>query len=72
MGLKFEFEFFEIVQIYKRFPAKKFYKGISFIIFDFLSSEHFTREFPSKSFIRGFLLEIGPNEFIRDFLHKIY
>ena len=56
MGLKFEFEFFEIGQIYKRFPAKNFYKGISFRNFDFLRLEHFTKEFPYNIFIRGFLL----------------
>ena len=31
MGLKMDFEFFEIGQIYKRFPAKHFLAGISFI-----------------------------------------
>ena len=56
MGLKLDFEFWNFGQIYKRFPAKKFYKGISLINFDFLRSEHFTKEFPYKIFIRGFLL----------------
>ena len=72
MGIKLDFEFFEVGQIYKRFPAKKFYKGISSINFDFSRSDRFTKEFPFKSFIRGFLLEIRQNEFIRDFLYKIY
>ena len=31
MGLKMDFEFFEVGQIYKRFPAKYFLRGISFI-----------------------------------------
>ena len=30
MGLKMDFEFFEVGQIYKRFPAKNFLAGISF------------------------------------------
>ena len=31
MGLKMDFEFLEVGQIYKRFPAKKKLAGISFI-----------------------------------------
>ena len=42
MGLKIDFEFFEVGQIYWRFPAKKFYKGISQINFDFSRSDKFS------------------------------
>ena len=56
MGLKIDFEFFEVGQIYKRFPANNFYKGISFINFDFSRSQQFSKEFPYKICIRGFLL----------------
>ena len=48
MGLKFDFEFWNFGQIYKRFPAKKFYKGISFKNFDFFRLEQIYWRFPAK------------------------
>ena len=52
MGLKIDFEFFKVGQMYRRFTAKKFYKGISQINFDFSRSDKFIEDFQLKNFIR--------------------
>ena len=55
MGLKIDFEFFEVGQIYWRFHAKKFYKGISQINFDFSRLGKFIEHFQLKNIKKGFL-----------------
>ena len=52
MGLKIDFEFFEVGQFYWRFPAKKNYKGISQINFKFWGRNKFIEDFLLKKFRR--------------------
>ena len=56
MGLKIDFEFFEVGQFYWRFPAKKFYKGISQINFNFRGRNKFIEDLLLKNFIKEFPL----------------
>ena len=64
MGLKIDFEFFEIGQIYKRFPVnflkfefsrENFLMGLK-IDFEFWNFGKNLKRFPYKICIRGFLL----------------
>ena len=54
MGLKIDFEFFKVGQFYLGFPAKKFYKGISQINFNFRGRNKFIEDFLQKKFIKEF------------------
>ena len=53
MGLKIDFEFFEVGQFYLGFPAKKFHKGISQINFNFRGRNTFIEDYLLKNFIKG-------------------